>query len=149
MKKLLSLTSAPINLDLGLLLFRLIFGVLMAFYGYDKLIHFNEMAASEFWANKVNFLGMTGVVPLALTVFAEFFCSLLLIFGLFTRQASFILAFCMAYIFLVVFPGSMIENNDNGISFSDPFLYFVCYMGLFFTGAGKYSLDLKLFTKAS
>ena len=87
MKKLLLFSSHPINLSFGLLLIRIIIGVLMAFYGYEKLIHFDEMAASDFWAKNVSFLGMTGKFPLALTIFAEFFCSILLIFGLFTRLA--------------------------------------------------------------
>lgn len=147
MKKLISLSSESINLDLGLLLIRLIVGLLMAFYGYEKLIHFNEMASSEFWAQNVSFLGMTGTVPLALTVFAELFCSILLILGLFTRLASLILAFCMAYIFLVIFPFSIIDKGDNGMQFNDAFVYFIVYISLFFTGSGKYSLDLKLFTK--
>ena len=48
MKKLFLNNGASINLDFGLLLIRLILGVLMAFYGYEKLIHFEEMAASDF-----------------------------------------------------------------------------------------------------
>ena len=75
MKKLHLLSANPINKDLGLLLIRLIIGLLMAFIGYQKLIHFNEMAADDFWAKNVSFLGMKGATPLALTVFAEFFCS--------------------------------------------------------------------------
>jgi putative oxidoreductase len=142
MKKLLSLTSASINLDLGLLFIRLMVGVLMAFYGYEKLAHFSEMAASDFWAKNVSFLGMTGKIPLALTIFAELFCSILLILGLFTRQATFVLMFCMAYIFLVIFPLNIIESGDNGMHFNDAFVYFVIYLGLFFTGSGKYSLTL-------
>ena len=49
MKKLLLNNGTGFNLDLGLLLIRVILGVLMAFYGYAKLTHFNEMAASDFW----------------------------------------------------------------------------------------------------
>jgi putative oxidoreductase len=142
MKKLLSLSSESINLDLGLLVIRLIVGLLMAFYGYEKLAHFSEMAASDFWTKNVNFLGMTGKIPLALTIFAELFCSILLILGLFTRLATFVLAFCMAYIFLVIFPFNIIEKGDNGLHFNDAFVYFVIYLGLFFTGSGKYSLKL-------
>ena len=141
MKKLKLLSATPINNDLGLLLIRLIIGLLMAFVGYEKLIHFNEMAASDFWANNVNFLGMKGAVPLALTVFAELFCSVFLILGIFTRFSLLVLAFCMAYIFLVIFPGAIIENGENGFKFNDAFVYFVIYVGLFFTGPGKYSID--------
>ena len=147
MKKLFLNHRTGFNLDLGLLVIRVILGVLMAFYGYEKLIHFNEMSNSDFWAKNINFLGMSGVVPLALTVFAEFFCSLLLIVGLFSRFSLIVLAFCMAYIFLVVFPMQILSKGDNGFEFNSSFTYFSLYIGLLFTGVGKYSLDVKLFDK--
>lgn len=139
MKKLF--TANVINLDLGLLLIRLIIGVLMAFYGYGKLIHFEEMAASDFWSKEVSFLGMTGSIPLALTVFAEFFCSLLLIFGLLTRLALIPLLICMGYIFGVMGHMEIITSGDNGAEVNNAFVYFIIYLALFFTGPGRYSLD--------
>lgn len=145
MKRLNLLSVNSINTDFGLLLIRIIIGVLMAFYGYEKLIHFEEMSNSDFWAKNVSFLGMNGSFPLALTIFAEFFCSLLLIFGLFTRLSLIPLLFTMAYIFLVVFPFSILNKGDNGYEFNTPFVYFIIYLGLFFTGPGKYSLDAKFF----
>lgn len=147
MKKLFFGSTSPINMDLGLLLIRLIIGVLMAFFGWEKLSHFNEMAASDFWNKDVSFLGLKGKIPLALTVFAELVCSITLIFGLFTRVSLFFLSFCMAYIFLVIFPFSIVSKGDNGYSFNDAFVYFLIYAGLFFTGPGKYSLDHKLFAR--
>jgi len=142
MKKLL-LSGNSLDINLGLLVIRLIIGLLMAFYGYEKLIHFNEMAASDFWTKQVSFLGMPSAISLGLTVFAELICSLLLIVGLFTRVSLFFLMFCMAWIFLVVFPFSIVDKGDNGYQFNDAFVYFSIYLGLFFTGAGKYSLDAK------
>ncbi len=44
MNKLKLFSGQPINMDLGLLLIRVIIGALMAFIGYEKLIHFNELA---------------------------------------------------------------------------------------------------------
>jgi putative oxidoreductase len=149
MKKLFAPSANAINMDLGLLLIRLIIGLLMAFYGLEKLLHFNEMAASDFWNKDVSFLGLKGKVPLALTIFAELICSVTLILGLFTRVSLFFLAFCMAYIFLVVFPFSILNKGDNGYTFNDTFVYFVIYLGLFFTGPGKYSLDKMFFTKSN
>jgi putative oxidoreductase len=147
MKKLLLNNGADFNLDLGLLLIRVMLGVLMAFYGYEKLIHFNEMATSDFWSKNISFLGMSGSVPLALTIFAEFFCSLLLILGLFSRFSLVVLAFCMGYIFLVVFPLEILSKGQNGYEFNTSFTYFILYISLLFTGVGKYSLDAKLFNK--
>jgi len=147
MKKLFLNNGTNINLDFGLLLIRLMIGILMAFYGYEKLIHFNEMATSDFWSKNINFLGMSGAVPLSLTIFAELFCSLLLIIGLFSRFSLLVLGFCMAYIFLVVFPMQILSKGDNGFEFNSAFTYFIIYMGLLFTGVGKYSLDAKIFKK--
>ena len=144
MKKNLFISFQPINLSFGLLLVRIIIGVLMAFYGYEKLINFETMAASDFWAKEVSFLGMTGKTPLALTIFAEFFCSLLLIIGLFTRLALVPLLICMAYIIASVAKFSVIYSGDNGIEMNNAFVYFIIYVSLFLTGPGNYSLDYKI-----
>lgn len=147
MKKTLLLAAKPINFDLGILLIRLIIGTLMAFYGYEKLTHFSEMAQSDFWSKNISFLGMSSKVSLGLTIFAELFCSLLLILGLFTRLSLLFLMFCMGYIFTIVFSFEILSKGHNGYQFNDAFVYFIIYFGLFFTGSGKYSLDNKLLIK--
>ena len=145
MKKLFLNSANAFNFDFGLLIIRLIIGFLMTFYGFEKLSHFNEMAASDFWMKNVSFLGFSSKIALGLTVFAELVCSILLILGLFTRLSLFFLMFCMAWIFLVIFPLSILDKGENGYQFNDAFVYFMIYFGLFFTGSGKYSLDSKLF----
>ncbi|WP_181368933.1 DoxX family protein [Flavobacterium pallidum] len=142
MKKLLS--SLPINLDLGLLLIRLIIGILMACYGYQKLTHFEDTAA---YFNEVNFLGMTGKVPLVLTIFAEFFCSLLLIAGLLSRLSLIPLLICMGYIVVVMDKMEIYTSGDHGVEIGHAFLYFVIYLALFFTGPGRYSVDAAVLKK--
>ena len=144
MKKNLLTSFQPINLSMGILLIRIVIGVLMAFYGYQKLINFETMAASDFWAKEVSFFGMTGKTPLALTVFAEFFCSLFLIIGLFTRLALIPLLVCMGYIIVCVAKFKVINSGDNGIEMNTAFVYFVIYLGLLMTGPGEYSLDYKI-----
>lgn len=144
MKKSLFTSFQPINLSLGILLIRVIIGVLMAFYGYQKLINFETMAASDFWAKDVSFLGMTGKTPLALTIFAEFFCSLFLIIGLFTRLALIPLIICMGYIIACVAKFEVIYSGDNGIEVNNAFVYFIIYLGIYLTGPGNYSLDYKI-----
>lgn len=147
MKKFFFTTSKPIQKDFGLLLIRVILGVLMAFYGYEKWSHFETMAASDFWSKNVNFLGMTGKIPLMLTIFAELFCSILLILGLFYRFSLAVLMFCMGYIFMVVFPLSIVSLGDNGYEINHAFLYFILYLALFLTGSGRYSFDHRFFSK--
>jgi putative oxidoreductase len=137
-------SAGSVQLDMGLLIIRVMVGLLMAFYGYEKLVSFNSLAASAFW-QKVSFLGQKGAFPLALTVFAELFCAAFLVLGLFTRFSLGVLMFCMAYIFTVIFPGSIIAKGSNGYEFNNAFVYFVIYLGLFFTGPGKFSLDRAIF----
>lgn len=144
MKKNLLTSFQPINVSAGILLIRVVIGVLMAFYGYQKLINFETMAASDFWAKEVSFLGMTGKTPLALTIFAEFFCSLLLILGLFTRLALIPLIICMGYIVACVAKFEVIYSGDNGIEMNTAFVYFIIYIGILLTGPGNYSLDYKI-----
>lgn len=144
MKKNLLNSFQPINLSLGILLVRIIIGVLMAFYGYHKLINFETMAASDFWAKEVSFLGMSGKAPLALTIFAEFFCSLLLIIGLFTRLALIPLLICMGYIFACVYKFEVFYTGDNGTETNKAFVYFIIYLSIYLTGPGNYSLDYKI-----
>ena len=144
MKKNLVFSFQPINLSMGILLIRITIGVLMAFYGYQKLIHFEEMATSDFWAKEVSLLGMTGKTPLALTIFAEFFCSLFLIIGLFTRLSLIPLLICMGYIIACVAKFNIIYSGDNGIEMNTAFVYFIIYLALFLTGPGNYSLDYKI-----
>jgi putative oxidoreductase len=144
MKKNLFISFQPINLSLGILLVRIIIGLLMTFYGYQKLINFETMAASDFWAKEVSFLGMTGKTPLALTIFAEFFCSLLLIIGLFTRLSLIPLLICMGYIIAFTSKFEVIYSGDNGIEVNNAFVYFMIYLGIYLTGPGNYSLDYKI-----
>ena len=144
MKKNTFTSYQPINLSMGILLIRIIIGVLMAFYGYQKLINFETMAATDFWSKEVSLLGMTGKIPLALTVFAELFCSLFLILGLFTKWALVPLLICMGYIIACIAKFEVIYSGDNGIEMNTAFIYFIIYLSIFLTGPGNYSLDYKI-----
>src|SRR5687768_12196358 len=83
MKKLFSVSYTSWAFNLALLILRVGCGILMLNHGYDKLVHFQQYSA-----NFMNFLGLSGSVSLALVVFAEFFCSIFLILGLFTRLVT-------------------------------------------------------------
>jgi putative oxidoreductase len=146
MKKKINL-SGELNKDLGLLLLRILIGILMAFYGIHKLNHFTEFASSDFWQSDVSLFGLTGKIPLALTIFAELFCSCFLIFGIFTRFALLPLIFCMGFIVVTIAKFKIITDGDNGFEFNQAFIYLVIYIVLFFTGPGKYSIDNFLLKK--
>ena len=141
------LSSLPINIDLGILILRVTVGLTMMFYGYQKLTHYTEMVEDDFWKNHVSLFGMKGSIPLLLTIFAEFFCSIFLLLGLYTRLALFFLLFCMGYIAFYLDAFELIRAGDNGLEMNSAFNYFLMYLALLFTGAGKYSLDAILLSR--
>jgi putative oxidoreductase len=140
MKKIIN-SLEEINKDLGLFILRILIGVLMAFYGIHKLNNFGELASSNFWQSYVSLFGLTGKIPLLLTIFAELFCSCFLILGLFTRLALLPLIFCMGFIVTMIAKFKIMTHGDNGFEFNQAFIYLVIYIVLFFTGPGKYSVD--------
>ena len=83
MKKLTSTKYSAGAFNAGMLILRLAMGGLLLPHGYDKLVNF-----AEYKGKFINFLGIGQGVSLGLTVFAEFFCSALVVLGLFTRFAA-------------------------------------------------------------
>lgn len=116
--------------DWALLILRLSIGVWMLSKGLPKI-------GMLFSAN-VTFpamLGMSSEVSLALTVFAQVVCSLLLIFGLFTRFGAFVL-------FINMFVAVVVAHANDPFDKTEPALHFLLvYVILMLTGAGKFSLD--------
>lgn len=130
MKKLLSTKYSAGAFNAAMLILRLGVGILMMMHGYDKLVHFGELQHKF-----MNFLGMGSTMSLALVVFAEFFCSLFLILGLFTRLAA---------IPLVIATCVMVFKAHNGHIFGDgetAALYLTAYLVLLFVGPGRVSVD--------
>ncbi len=130
MNKLLSTKYSAGAFNTAMLLLRLGLGILMMMHGYGKLVHFGDMQHKF-----MNFLGMGSTLSLALVVFAEFFCSLFLILGLFTRLAS---------IPLIIATLVMVFKAHNGEIFGDgehAALYLIGYLALLLVGPGKISVD--------
>ncbi|MES2773418.1 MAG: DoxX family protein [Bacteroidota bacterium] len=141
MKKLFSTGYSQTGLNAGLFIIRVLIGVLMAIYGYQKLVDFGTQSVSNFWVKEINFLGLGGKVSLGLTIFAELFCSILLILGLATRLALLPLIICMGFIFVTMNKFEIIQTGENGPHMNDVFLYLMTYVALLFTGPGKWSID--------
>ena len=121
--------------DFGLLIVRVAIGLIMMLgHGSGKLTGFADRADS--FADP---FGIGPMASLSLAVFAEFFCSIALIFGLFTRLAVIPLIITMLVAIFYVH----INDPWNKIEF--PLLFLVTYIMLFFTGAGRFSIDRKLF----
>ena len=116
--------------DLGLLILRLGLGLLMMGHGWSKLIGFNENAADFY-----DFLGLGGEISLGLTVFAEFFCSILLVFGLGTQLVLIPLTILVMVIVFDVKAGKTLDDKELVL------LYLVGYIALLLTGPGRFSID--------
>ncbi len=105
----------------------------MLTHGYPKLIHFAERA--ERFSDP---LGIGSTASLSLVVFAEFFCSMLLFLGLFTRFALVPLMVTMAVVVFIVHGDDPFGDKEKAL------LFLIPYIGLFLTGPGHWSLDRML-----
>jgi len=130
MKKLLSVSYRDWAFDLSMLLLRLCAGVLIIPYGYAKLIHFADKKDSF-----TNFMGIGSPLSLALVIFAEFFCGMLIVLGLFTRLAVIPLIITMCVV-LVKINHWNIFNKDEHVAF-----FLACFLTLFLCGPGRASAD--------
>jgi putative oxidoreductase len=129
---LLRIELPPRFLDIGLLILRLAFGFAMIYgHGFGKL---TRLMGSE----EIRFadpFGLGPVASLAMAVFAEVFCSLLVMAGLFTRLALIPLMITMITAFFTAHLNDPFAQQEKVILFGFAFL------ALFFTGPGRYSLD--------
>jgi putative oxidoreductase len=130
MKKLLSTKYSAGAFSTAMLVLRLGLGVLMMMHGYDKLVHFAKYQ-NEF----MNFLGIGSTISLALVVFAEFFCSVFLILGLFTRLATIPLIIATCVMVFMAHKGQVFGDGEHAA------LYLVGYIVLLLVGPGQASVD--------
>ncbi len=134
MKRVFLSTTSPILTGLALLILRIGFAGLMIPHGYDKLVHF-----ADYKVKFISFLGMSMPVSLGFNIFAEFFCSILVVIGLFTRLATIPLIISMLVAICIV------NNGDFTGKGQEATLFLVAFLSLAITGAGKYSLDELIF----
>ena len=72
---------------------------------------------------------------LSMVVFAEFFCSVFIILGLFTRLACIPLIIAMSVALFIANKGDFFGAGESAG------LFLTCFVALLFTGPGKVSLD--------
>jgi putative oxidoreductase len=130
MKRLMSINYSNAAFNFAMLLLRVGAGVMIMSHGYAKLVHF-----AEFRSKFMNFMGIGTTASLSLVIFAEFFCSIFLIIGLFSRLAT---------IPLIIAMGVALIKSHHGDVFGDgekPALYLICFTALLLCGPGKASMD--------
>jgi putative oxidoreductase len=124
------------DIDIGLLILRLSSAGMMLFgHGWMKFLNLST-GVTKF----PDPLGIGSTFSLILTVFAEFFCSLLIMVGFKTRLASIPLLATMLVAAFVVHGGDPWKKKEFAL------LYGLQFAALIFTGAGKFSIDQ--FTKS-
>lgn len=130
MKKLISTAYTDLSFNLATFILRVSLGALMIPHGYDKLVNF-----AKYKGDFMNFLGLGPTLSLGLTVFAEFFCSVFLIMGLFTRPVVAILIIAMLVAVFKAHNGDIFGDGEHGS------LFLAGYLAILLVGPGKASLD--------
>src|SRR5215210_8138012 len=103
---------------------------LMLPHGYDKLVHF-----ATYKKDFLNFLGMGPTFSLALVIFSEFFCSLFLLVGLFSRLfvIPLIIGVCVAL--FKAHHGDVFGDGEHAA------LFIIGFLVILLLGPGKISVD--------
>lgn len=132
MKKLLSIRYSAGAFNFSMLLLRLSFGLLMIInHGMPKLMDFAGKSAGFY-----DPLGIGSKASLVLVIFAEIFCSLFVVLGLFTRLAVVPLIIVMSFAFF-----GLNNGNVNASGAEMALLYVTAFVVLLFLGPGRISVD--------
>lgn len=115
--------------DLGLFLIRVGVGTLMAYeHGWPKLANFFQIAPQF-----PDPIGMGSTFSLALAVFAEFFCSILVVLGIKARFAAIPVAITMWVAVFVVHAADPLSKKEFAL------LYAIPFTAIALMGSGKLS----------
>jgi len=131
MKRIFNTNYNHQSLDLGLLIFRVGFAAIMLTHGWSKLSVVLSGAEVQF----ADPIGLGMVTSFYLAIFAEFFCAILVVLGLFTRLALLPLIITMAVVVFVVHGADPFSKQEPGLMFLLAFVF------LLFSGPGRFSID--------
>lgn len=130
MKRLLSTNYTDLAFNVAMLFLRIALGIMLMQHGYFKLVNFSTMKHSF-----LNFLGMGSALSLSLSIFAEFFCSIFIIMGLFTR-------FTVIPIIIGLMVALVKAHNNSIFGEGElPSVYIIGFLIIFLLGPGKVSVD--------
>ena len=130
MSKFLSTKYTNAGFNFGMLVLRVVLGIMLLSHGYSKLIGFNSLRYRF-----MNFLHMGSTLSLVLIIFAELFCSIFLILGLFTRFACIPILIAMAVVVFVATHGQILGPGERGT------IYLAATFTILLCGPGKISVD--------
>jgi putative oxidoreductase len=130
MKRLFSIKYSDNGISFATFVLRLAMGGLVIHHGYEKLIRFSAKAST--FSDPFHIGSMPS---LALVIFAEFFCGVFIVLGLFTRLACIPLIISMAVALFFSHNGQFFGAGEKAALFLGGFI------ALLLTGPGKISLD--------
>jgi putative oxidoreductase len=131
MRALLNSRPWPNLLEITLVVMRIALGVFMLTHGWPKMEMLLEGGPVRF----SDPIGIGKMPSLILTVFAELFCSVLLVLGLLTRLAVIPLIITMVVAVFVVHGNHPFGKQEMGL------LYLLGYLVILARGSGKFSID--------
>ena len=123
--------------SLGLLVLRLGAGGFMLSHGWGKL----QMLIAGNFDQFADPIGLGKTMSLILIVVAEALCAALVMIGLATRLAAVPTVIAMAVAAFVVHANDPWTMQQEGGSKEPALLFLTAFLTLFFTGAGRFSLD--------
>lgn len=132
MKKLF-FSSSSWGKDLALLLLRLGASLMMITHGWAKI--------ADFSARLTTFrdpIGLGPAISLQATIFAEFFCSILLALGFMTRLSLIPLIFTMTVVSFIVHAEDPFAQKEKAL------LFLLIFIVQFLMGPGRYSVDAQI-----
>ena len=117
----------------GLTILRISLGLTMLFaHGLPKFLKYAQIA--PYFPDPI---GLGSSLSLSLVIFAELFCSILLITGTAIRFASIPLIITMAVAFFIVHGADPFAKKELAL------MYLLGYLSILIGGAGAYALTLK------
>ena len=130
MKKFLSTNYSAVAFNFSMLLLRVSTGLwIMIKHGLDKLQNF-----STYQTHFYNFINIGSNFSLALAIFAELFCAMLVVLGLFTRLAVIPIIIMLLVAAFEAKAGQPLAHKELD------FLYLIPFVVLLFCGAGRVSV---------
>ena len=131
MRRLLSTDYSVTTFNLSMLLLRVAFGFMLLYnHGIPKLQKFASLQSSFY-----DPFGIGSKWALILVIFAEVFCSILLILGLFTRFAVIPLIITMCVVIFMANKGEPLNKLEL------PILLLSVFIAILFVGPGRLSVD--------